>query len=207
MVGNDVVDLADADVRAGARHPRFEQRAFAPCERRRIEVERAGGPLRWILWAAKESAYKVAKRLDATTVFSPARFVVELDDSLRGRVWHGDDAYPVQVTRRGDCLHAIATEPGGAPENVVAGVRRLAGAETGDCEAAAAGREARAFAVAEIAPRLAVSADSLIVSRRGRIPQLHHRDGREAAALSLSHHGRFVAYACALAQPRGESSQ
>jgi hypothetical protein len=122
-------------------------------------------------------------------------------------VWHGDDAFPVQVTRRGDCLHAIATEPGGSPENVVAGVRRLAGAESGDPEAAAPGREARSFAVAEIARRLAVSAESLIVSRRGRIPQLHHRDGREAAALSLSHHGRFVAFACALAQPRGEGAR
>jgi phosphopantetheinyl transferase (holo-ACP synthase) len=99
MVGNDVVDLADSDVAADARHPRFDERAFAPCERRRIGAAQAEAPLRWILWAAKESAYKVAKRRDPATVFSPARFVVELDAELRGSVRCGGEAYPVQVNR------------------------------------------------------------------------------------------------------------
>jgi len=202
MVGNDVVDLADSDARPGARHPRFDERAFAACERRRIAAAEGEEAARWILWAAKESAYKVAKRRDPATVFSPLRFVVELDETLRGSVHHGGDAYPVQVALRGECVHAVATAPGGSHADVVADVRRLSRAGDGDRAGAAAGREARTFATAAIAARLGVPADSLIVASRERIPQLCHRDGREVAGLSLSHHGRFVAYACAFPTPR-----
>ena len=34
MIGNDVVDLGDADTRPGAQHRRFDERVFAPSERR-----------------------------------------------------------------------------------------------------------------------------------------------------------------------------
>jgi len=203
MVGNDVVDLADADTRISARHPRFDKRAFAPGERRRIEAAGGESPLRWILWAAKESAFKVAKQHDPATVFSPSRFVVELDGALQGRVRHGTDVYPVQVTRRGDCVHAIATGSRGAPERVIAGVCRVAGDADGGRHGALPGRAVRAFAVAEIAPRIKVPADSMRIERSGRIPRLVHRDGRRAADLSLSHHGRFLAYACALPRTPG----
>ena len=204
MVGNDVVDLADAEAHPDARHPRFDERVFAPCERRRIENAEPDGRLRWILWAAKESAYKVAKQRNPASVFSPARFIVELDAGLRGRVRHAGEAFPVQVTLRGDCIHAVATAPGGEPERAVRGVRRLTAAGDAARASERPGREVRAFAVAEIAARLAVPGDSLHIARRGRIPRLLDRKGREAGDLSLSHHGRFVAYACALPPPRDE---
>jgi len=203
MVGNDVVDLADADARIGARHPRFDKRAFAPGERRGIEAAGGESSLRWILWAAKESAFKVAKQHDSATVFSPSRFVVELDGALRGRVRHGKDVYPVRVTRRGDYVHAVATGPRGDPERVLAGVRRVAGDADGGGDGALSSRAVRAFAVAEIAPRIKTPADSMRIERRGRIPRLVHRDGRHAADVSLSHHGRFIAYACALPRTPG----
>jgi phosphopantetheinyl transferase (holo-ACP synthase) len=202
MVGNDVVDLADAETRPDARHPRFDERVFAPCERRHIENAEPDGRLRWILWAAKESAYKVAKRRDPASVFSPARFVVELDAELRGRVRHAGEAFPVQVTLRGDCIHAVATAPGGEPERTRSGVRGLAGDAA--CASERPGLEARAFAITEIAARLATPADRLHFGLRGRIPRLLDREGREVGDLSLSHHGRFVAYAFAPLAADGE---
>jgi len=203
MVGNDVVDLADADSRPGARHPRFDERAFAACERRWIAEAEAEEVARWILWAAKESAYKVAKRRDPATVFSPARFVVELDEALRGRVRHRGDAYPVRVVVRGDCIHAVAIAPGGSHADVIADVRGLSRAGDGDRSGATASLEARTFAIDAVAAQLGVAADSLIIASRERIPRLRRRDGREAADLSLSHHGRFIAYACALLRRPG----
>ncbi len=215
MIGNDVVDLGDRETRAGAQHPRFDARVFAPCERRLLESGEFGEGLRWILWAAKESAFKVARRDDPTTVFAPSRFVVELDRDLRGRVRHRGGDYAVQVSVNRDRVHAVATRSrsGGGDERA-AGRFRSAGVTgaAGSAEGAAPGRAAREFAASEIARLLAVSASHLHFGRRGRIPELQpsgsarsELDSARLASLdrcldrlavSISHHGRFVAYAC-----------
>jgi len=76
MLGNDVVDLGDPESRAGARHARFDARAFDRTERALIATSPRGEHERWRLWAAKESAYKAARKEDPCTVFSPQRFAV-----------------------------------------------------------------------------------------------------------------------------------
>ena len=86
MVGNDVVDLRDPEVQPGACHARFDARVFAAAELEAVRVSPVPQWLRWMLWAAKEAAYKVAKKDDARTVFSPSRFVVSLEDATGGRV-------------------------------------------------------------------------------------------------------------------------
>jgi phosphopantetheinyl transferase (holo-ACP synthase) len=196
MVGNDVVDLTDAETREGARHPRFDARVFAPGERRKLAAAGPETPLRWALWAAKEAAYKVARRRDPACTFSPALFVVELDARLAGRVRHGGAVYPVRVTLNRDWVHAVATAPRRALAGIAAGVHPLGDAAAG----ATPGLAARRFAIAELAPQLGDDPASLSIHSRERIPRLRRRSG-PAADLSLSHHGRFVAYACALPQP------
>jgi len=59
-------------------------------------------------------------------------------------------------------------------------------------------RAVRRLAIRDLAPRLATSATDLVVRSSERVPLLQHRDGHDVATLSLSHHGRFVAYACHL---------
>lgn len=194
MVGNDIVDLRDPDTREGARHPRFDRRVFAASELRRLESDDADGRLRWIFWAVKEGAYKVARRRSSTLVFAPSRFVVELDAAWRGHARHADDFYPFRVSVGRDHVHAVVTDPCIAFEEVHAGFRRLASSEsTSD----AASREARSLALARVAERMGVPPGSLSIERRDRIPRLIDSSGRERMSLSLSHHGRFVAYACA----------
>ena len=209
MIGNDVVDLRDPETLPGARHPRFDARVFAAAERSALERSGARDRLRWILWAAKESAFKVARRRDPDTAFAPVRFVVDLDASLCGRVRHADREYPVRVAVTGDCVHAVAMEPpvAGAEHAGVA----VCAAE-GDVGVSPPGRAARDLAAEGIAPILGVERADLRFARRGRVPELQLdpalRRGWDPArrgpvearlgrlAVSLSHHGRFVAYAC-----------
>ncbi len=86
MVGNDVVDLRDSDARPDTLHPRFDARVFTPAERLALERSEDATRQRWRLWSAKEAAYKVARKLDASSTFSPSRFEVELDCDARGTV-------------------------------------------------------------------------------------------------------------------------
>ncbi len=189
MLGNDVVDLAHRGVQPGARHPRFDARVFCESERALI----AGDPsqrVRWVLWAAKEAAYKAAKKLDAAVVWAPERFAVSLESRASGCVRHGDREFALRVDESEEFVHALAR--GGAfTGEEHSGVEPLA---RGDASLAA-----REFACRAIAARLGIAPERLSVATRGRIPVLY-ADGVPAPAdLSLSHHGRFVAFACALA--------
>ena len=207
MVGDDVVDLGDPEARDGAQHPRFDARVFASVERAALAESPAAVRLRWILWAAKEAAYKLARKLDPGVVFSPSRFVVSLGpaasearsepqasevlgpDALRGRVsWPGGLAR-VEVRELGGAVHAIARDGDG--QCVL--VRGVATLEPGDDPS----RAARGLAVRRVARRLGLDPRDLGVVRRGRIPSLA-LPGGGALELSLSHHGCFVAFACEL---------
>jgi len=189
MVGNDVVDLSDRSVVAGPRHPRFDARVFAPSEHRALRESAEPNPLRWTFWAAKEAAYKVAKKLDAAAVWSPLRFVVCFERGLEGAVEYEGLRIPVQVERDEQRVHALATD------HVESFARLRSCVETLESPGADASAAVRALARQHLAPLLGVRADQLEIARRDRIPVLRVA-GRDAPFdLSLSHHGRFVAFA------------
>jgi len=193
MLGNDVVDLGDPETRAEARHPGFDRRVFGEAERRAL----ARGPecLRWALWAAKEAAYKAARQGDPRALFSPQRFQVELDGGFRGRVRHPGGTLPVRVTRRGDCLHALA---GGSGRSRW----RVAERSGGDASA-----EVRALARRQLARALGCPAGELEIARQGRIPRVRRDTLPLALDLSLSHHGRYLALAWELWGTGGGASR
>jgi hypothetical protein len=181
MLGNDVVDLADA----GARHPRFAARVFTTAERALLDADPA---LCGVLWAAKESAYKAARKADRSTVFSPARFVVHLDDPCRATVTVGERRFAVDLVRADDYVHAVARAADDPPAPVCAAVGTVP-AGTSDSEAV------RRLAIATLACALGGGVE---IGRDDRIPRLLRHGVPMAADLSLSHHGRFAAFACVL---------
>lgn len=212
MVGNDVVDLADPQCQPMGTHPRFDGRVFVPSELGMIRTSSTPMRTRWMLWAAKESAYKVARKLEPATTFAPARFVVQLDRPQPGAERHAVSdlraAAPVRgsvtcalhrvrfrVVAEGEALHVVATCDDRWQLHLLTAV-----AETG---AAAPSAAARCAAVDAIAARLGVAADELCILRHGRIPRLHLRGRLLPIDLSLSHHGRFVAFAALMPFPGG----
>ena len=182
MLGNDVVDLADAV----GRHPRFDARVFATTEQALIAADPR---LRGVLWAAKESAYKAARKEDSRTTFSPSRFVVYLDDARRATVTAGDRRFTVELAHGDGWVHAVARGAGDPPASVCAAVEALApGADESHA--------VRRLALATIERVTGIA--GLEVVRDGRVPSLSASGRPVAADLSLSHHGRVVAFACVL---------
>jgi len=192
MLGNDVIDLGDAETRLGAQHPRFDARVFCAAEREAIAAApcaESARRTRWALFAAKEAAYKLARRLDATTRFVPARFAVTLAGRAAACVRHAGRRLEVAFEERAGGLHAVASLEDAAPAPLVAGFAPLDPA--GDPSEAA-----RALARSGIARALDVDPIRLEVVREGRLPALRLDGRRLAVTLSLSHHGRFAAFAC-----------
>ena len=139
-------------------------------------------------------------------VWAPSRFEVELDHALRGRVVNGGRSFALRVQETADFVHALACEALDDERAQHAGVGAPPNAE------ADASRAARDFAREEISLLLGVPATALSIGKQGRIPVLIApvligTDGLPGRAdLSLSHHGRFVAYACELAPARAAAA-
>jgi phosphopantetheinyl transferase len=193
-VGNDVVDLADPETRLEGLHPRFAARVFTAAERSLLEACADRQRLHWALWAAKESTYKALKQLEPTLAFSPRQLEVALEAEAplgngctAGIVTCGDLAVDVGVRLGDGSVHAIARVPRSA------GLRVLSAVEPAGSDA---GSAVRRLATSAIGAALDLDAAGLRIS--GRPPRVEHRGSPLDVAVSLSHHGRFVAFAAAL---------
>jgi phosphopantetheinyl transferase (holo-ACP synthase) len=203
IVGNDIVDLGDPEAHHGADgsvapelarglggcHPRFDARVFAPSELATLAVSESKRLMRWVLWSAKEAAYKAARQERAEVAFSPVRFIVHMHPTLRGFVSYEDRRWPVRVAHRGNCIHALVVNDD-EDGSTIWESRRLTATELDDPS-----RSVREFAVATIARRLNVSASDLRIESSGRVPQLLLANGGKPQTLSLSHHGIYVGFA------------
>ncbi|MCA9505334.1 MAG: 4'-phosphopantetheinyl transferase superfamily protein [Myxococcales bacterium] len=209
MLGNDVVDLRDPESDPESFRPRFDERVFAEEERREIAHDPRPLARRWAHWAAKEAAYKLARRLDPGFVFSPRTLVARFDPlseaatrgpgvvERRGRLELPRTVGPeistleLRSTESAACVHVVAL-PGGFDWGAVdVGVARI------DPAREDAGRVARALAITDVARSQGVAAERLAIAKVGRVPVVELDGERTSLVLSLSHHGAWVAFACA----------
>lgn len=184
MLGNDVVDLGDPEAQPGSRHPRFDQRVFAPQELWVLAAEPEPEPLRWSLWAAKEAAYKLARKLEPRTIFAPRRFEVSLAADGAGHVAWGGRSLPLALARGPDWVHAVVSSPGAGA---------ICARQLGVPEAISPGAAVREHALRHLTDLLG---NPLGIGKADRVPFLHRNGRRLPADLSLSHHGRYAAWAC-----------
>jgi hypothetical protein len=204
MLGNDVVDLQDADSRPETFRPRFDERVFADSERRAIARDTRSLSRRWAHWGAKEAAYKLARQLDPEFVFQPKKLVVDFEalppDAGRrfercGRIEIADlaaggiERVEIRSLETPDHVHVVALPSGADWGAVDADAVALESEDEDPSEAV------RRLARREIARSLAVSEARLAIGKRGRIPTIELDGDEIPLSLSLSHHGRWIAYA------------
>lgn len=216
-IGNDVVDLGDPRCGGKAGHERFLRRVFHPSEADRIRSSPDPDHALWLHWAAKEAAFKVVSKLVATPPpFVHAAYRV---DPEREVVRHGQWTVAFRVEAFGERIHVVAVEGDaeGWLAEVASGMGTLSEGTWPDPELEAhfsareregvhsrASAEARLRARAALAVRLGVTEGRIeIVTAGGRVGRTPPRvllDGEPAPAdASLSHHGRWVAWALAVA--------
>lgn len=117
-VGNDIVDLGHPKCHGKSRDLRFLNRIFHSSEASRILSEPDPDRSLWLHWSAKEAAFKViSKVLDATPVFSHAKFIVTVsrDPGSRaggfpiwGSVQWGEISLPFRAAVNESRVHALS---------------------------------------------------------------------------------------------------
>ena len=208
MIGNDIIDLRDRDVRPTERTPAFDARVFTSAECQRISASSDGVAERWMTWARKEAAYKLARKLDATVKFIPRRFeVVPESEELRpdsararaprrfcGEVRWGDSVFACEWVWAENFVHALCRLPGAKPPECRA-VERVESLRGGFGQRENPSIAVRQLALRKIARFLAVDEAALEIRKHERIPSLWLQGEPVVGDLTLSHHGAKVAFA------------
>jgi hypothetical protein len=192
-LGNDVVDLADPESGLDGLHPRFAERVFTRAERESLEAAADRHALHWALWAAKESAYKALRRVDPRAIFAPRAFEVDLPAPptaggvLAGRVRHRGRSHALEVALRDGVLHVVAWDSAGPIATRIHAAVFGAGEDPGT--------SARRLASRGIGAALGAEPGEVRIAGR---PPVATRAGLPLdVVVSLSHHGRFAAFAWA----------
>jgi hypothetical protein len=165
--------------------------------------------MRWLMWAAKESAYKAAKKTDPRTVFSPRRFQVELRNEREGIVRFGDSVFSLLAELSDELVHVVAAPAVERMQTARATGGRFA-FETGRRlalhfetarlssrarDALVAGLEVRQMAARALGSLLEIPRQRIDLVRRERVPRALFDGVCLPVDLSLSHHGRFGGFA------------
>ncbi|MDG2051728.1 MAG: 4'-phosphopantetheinyl transferase superfamily protein [Myxococcota bacterium] len=212
MVGNDIVDVIDLEAEVEETRVRFDARICRADEREAIARSSSPSRERWCHWAAKEAAYKLFKKQLPATIFSPIRFEVDLEpepkswksglnrpEVRRGVVCHGASRRALAIEWvEGSAVHARVTPIQESEENLVVGHDWLQVSSGEPLTPERLSHAVRALACNRIAKRLGTDPSKLSITQRERIPELRKRGVLFGADLSLSHHGRVVAFACRL---------
>lgn len=207
MIGNDLVDLRDADARPESFRPRFDERVFSDEERRSFARDASPLARRWAHWGAKEAAYKLARQIDSTYVFSPARLLprFETEESVilhhaTGLERRGRLAFPSPLSNEleeleirsfetAERVHVVAVPLGADWGSIDLGV------ETIDVRTDDPSLAVRNFAIGGISRSLGIEAKRISIGREGRVPIVQLDGVTTSLSISLSHHGRWIAYA------------
>jgi len=201
-VGNDVVDLKDPENIGKSRDDRFLGRVFTAGERELIASAPSPDTLLWSLWAAKEAAYKAVSGADPAVCSIPRRYRVVLDaeDAPRkivrrtGKVITPRGELFLEVAVSEEWVHAVAAGTEEALQRLCRRVERLEGGKGAVCPSAFV----RGALLREIARRLGCPVGDLSVVKNQDglgAPRILFRGELLAAEVSLSHDGRFAAFA------------
>lgn len=117
MVGNDIVDLDLADKDAYKRE-RFLEKVLTASEQLLLSQTKDPGTFLWVLWSMKESAYKLHFRKHLTRALNPIRFTcffdgdyeLEPEGRFKGRVEVGDGVYQTNTILCKDYVHTTAID-------------------------------------------------------------------------------------------------
>ncbi|MBN1663654.1 MAG: 4'-phosphopantetheinyl transferase superfamily protein [Deltaproteobacteria bacterium] len=208
-VGNDIVDLTNPLNVKKIDDPRFIKRVLTAAEREQLTASKYPLEILWSFWAAKETAYKVCRKLDLHAAFSPRLYQVSLDEAgerqgksgIEGRILAGkvsatcgDIRIRVMISR--EYVHCMGTEGTSGLESMVWEVGRMEGPESEADESSFV----RNLAIKGLSIRLEKPPDAIEIKRfksdGGLGPPFVYIEGKAAPIdISLSHDGPFAAYA------------
>ena len=198
MIGNDIVDRAQAKRDSNWKRRGFLDKLFTPSEQQLIQAASNPECVVWTLWSMKESAYKATTRRTGKRVFNPAKISCTLkmwsEEAADGCVVY-EEVYQTHSLITPDYITSIAF-----PDSLPSVPKQLVVPLDGtDYESQSS--QLRASVLEYCSAVSLVSGVGLQIDRdANNFPVLViTNSSREAVSIpvSLSHHGQYGAYCIA----------
>lgn len=210
-VGNDIVDLADPGLMGKSRGERFISRILTQMEKEKLRTAADPDTMLWALWAGKETAYKVVRKSHVAVSSAPRAYEVgfvedgmmepEKDFIISGTVKTPCEPVTIKTFKTLDHIHCIGTDGESKTlDSVVWEVRRVEeDLRVLPCFESFFVREA---AKKRLSLHLNRNSDEIEIRRlKGQYglepPVVYVKDNPALVDISLSHDGKFAAYAFA----------
>lgn len=197
MIGNDIVDLAQAGHDSNWQRRGFLEKLFTPHEQQLIHSATDPNMMVWLLWSMKESAYKAIVRQTERRFFAPQTLQCSGlsvgAETATGSVCHDKVWYRTNSSVTNQYVSTVASE---ANENQSIDEQVLTFERV---DYAYQHRVIREAVKQRFASRCSVSQRQIEVQKNAAgVPSLVIQDGFGRTTnrmLSLSHHGQYGAFA------------
>lgn len=205
-VGNDIVDLKAPEAMGKSEDIRFIKRVLTPCEQRMLHHSEHPDTLVWALWAAKETAFKAVSKSYPNISSAPGRYPVILDSkksshSSKGEVMTPNGSVEIRIDLHEDYIHCIGIfSLADNLDSIVSGIGEIdTNTLAGQMDSIS---EKESFAVRRLAKKgiascLHVNEQDIQIIRHKKAhpPTVLAKGKMKNMEISLSHDGRFAAYA------------
>ena len=198
-VGNDVVDLREAANTGKSGDSRFLRKILTDAEIEFVRTAKNPDTELWSLWACKETAYKVIKKLFPAIAFVPVRWPAVFKKTKSGYAEGevgilGKDGVFIRLFSGSDYIHCAGSDDKATLDKLIWNVETLP--DEGTCPSLFS----RQCLVKSLAEHFALNSHQIKIKRRKQqgelLPPRVCICGKETDLdVSLSHDGRFVAYA------------
>jgi len=180
------------------------ERVLTACERRAIKRSDHPDQLLWAFWAAKETAYKAINKLYPDVSSSPGLYEVQLEEgapAASGVVCTPKTEVPVRILFHPEYVHCFGGLTGsGHLDAIKWGVGTID--KNSGSVSERESQSARRLAASHIADILHCDPRDIVISRQNHhaksdLPKVYVKGKPADMDISLSHDGRFAAFAVA----------
>lgn len=186
MLGNDIVDLAEAKQNSNWKRPRFLEKLFTPNEQHFIKSSEFPFVMVWRLWSMKEAAYKLYTQLHPSRFYKPKQFECNIKN-LKGTVNYQDFKcfLTTQITSQ-----YILSEARLVHTDLSSEVLEIESRSVITQSAIL-----KAQLVSKLAEHKKLSKQDLeIVKSEFGIPSVYYKSQKLDLGISITHHGYYGAY-------------
>ena len=199
-VGNDVVDLKEPANAEKSREPRFLKKILTDAEIEFVLNEENPDAALWSCWAGKETAYKVIKKSFSDAAFLPRQWTVTFNDP-QVKYTNGEVIIPgkgsvyIRLFFNSDYVHCVGADSLTALDKLIWSVEALTEKEKNNPSL-----YLRNCLGQKLTEHFSLSFRRIEIKRKREngelLPPRVYVDGEKTNIdISLSHDGRFVAYA------------
>ena len=186
MIGNDIVDLEEAQLNSNWQRPRFLDKLFTSKEQEVIGTSEHPFIMVWRLWSMKEAAYKLFTQLHPSRFYSPKQFECDRDGS-NGKVNYKtfECFTETKITK-----HYILSEASLNTTDMSSKSMKFKSTSS-KCQSEAV----KALLLSDIAKEFnLVKEDLNLVKSEFGIPSVYHKFKTLDLGVSLTHHGKYGAF-------------